>query len=203
VVEDAKLTKEKEKAAIKALKYAINEIASRHNYGIESAATVGVDAPAGATHPAGLCIWRWEIELKDEYLGNSFSPEVLAKIKAREAERDGMKLKAVELVMALDQDARSALFEKRKKAAAGEEGEAAESKESKAKAKELDPEVRERACANVKTDSAFAGASRGVFDTTAEVPKLRPRAESPAEGREGSRASHPQSRARRRQDQAR
>jgi hypothetical protein len=203
VVEDAKLTKEKEKAAIKALKYAINEIASRHNYGIESAATVGVDAPAGATHPAGLCIWRWEIELKDEYLGNSFSPEVLAKIKAREAERDGMKLKAVELVMALDQDARSALFEKRKKAAAGEEGEAAEpkeSKESKAKAKELDPEVRARAFANVKTDSAFAGASRGGFDTTAKVPKLRPPAESPAEGREGSRASHPQSRARRRQD---
>lgn len=149
------------------LKKAIQSIADRCNWGIKEPSQLDITIDSGnsefhQTCPAPLCIWRWEVQ--DRQLVKQDLPSDLAdKVEARYHEREQVHSTALQLLKALPQQDRLALFSKgpkgRKPSAASEqkkkataieidgsdndkEGSEKPKPKSKAKPKEPDPEVR-------------------------------------------------------------
>lgn len=101
--------------SLEVLKKAINAIAKRVNWGVEDPASVNLvslDQKAANYHlPAGLCLWRWEVT--DRTLVVDGLPVELAnKVEERYAERQKVQTRALELLKALPESDRAALFDK-------------------------------------------------------------------------------------------
>lgn len=164
VNEDSEGDKPADLLPLDVLKKAIQNISKRINWGVSDAASVNLDIDlknAPYHLPAGLCLWRWEVQDRT-LVCNGLPSELAQKIEQRYSERVQVQTQALDLLKALPEPERIALFDKTvkgKKASAStnvappmeNEGgdvepqgssQAQESSKSKSKAKQVDPEVR-------------------------------------------------------------
>lgn len=132
--------KKPEILTLKVIKAAINQLATRTNYGIDSYSEIDLaveadsdaDEDAAPSIPVALQIWRWEINDREVFLHDGLAEDIVAKIEARFAERVLVKEKAVEIVAALPEEERRTLVIVKKRVAK-EAGDADKPKKSKAK----------------------------------------------------------------------